>query len=257
MDWLKLSKASGHWKKYGEKLVTSLETGQPFFKIFSKGNSKLPFYAFSSLPKYSCPGAGQCLDWCYSFRAWRYPAAFYRQVQNFILLKFQPDLIRLRFDKIPQNSILRLYVDGDFDSPETIRLWFGLLNSRRDIQCYGYSKSWDLLHEFSKKNPDLIPNNYKLNLSSGGKKGNVKESDMELLPFFRGRFIAVKIPDSVERSSKRYSLPEYHQEVREAALAEGHGKVFSCPGKCGSCATGSHACGSGKFNGIVISIGIH
>ena len=36
------------------------------------GNSKLPFAAFSSLPGVTCPGAGDCLKWCYSFRSWRY-----------------------------------------------------------------------------------------------------------------------------------------------------------------------------------------
>ena len=41
----------------------------PIFK--HDGNGKLPFYCFSSLPGVTCPGAGSCLDWCYSFKAWR------------------------------------------------------------------------------------------------------------------------------------------------------------------------------------------
>ena len=64
------------------------------------GNMKLPFYAFSSLPGFDCPGAGACLygdneytpenfgkGWCYSFTGWLYPAAFFRQLQNSLLLR--------------------------------------------------------------------------------------------------------------------------------------------------------------------------
>jgi len=59
------------------------------------GNSKLPFLAYSELPMATCPGAGECgvykkdastgtiaSGWCYSFKAWRYPAAFGRQFLN-------------------------------------------------------------------------------------------------------------------------------------------------------------------------------
>lgn len=59
------------------------------------GNSKLPFLAYSELPMATCPGAGACgvykkdastgtaaSGWCYSFKAWRYPAAFARQFLN-------------------------------------------------------------------------------------------------------------------------------------------------------------------------------
>jgi len=65
----------------------------PFSVFMAQGNSKLPFYAFSSLPGFDCPGAGACLygdndftpdnfgkGWCYSFKGWRYPAAFFRQL---------------------------------------------------------------------------------------------------------------------------------------------------------------------------------
>ena len=58
------------------------------FSIFAEtGNVKLPFVSFSTLPGFSCPGAGECLKFCYSYRAWRYPAGFLRQLQNTILLQ--------------------------------------------------------------------------------------------------------------------------------------------------------------------------
>jgi len=50
--------------------------------LAGKGNKKLPFFAYSELPMATCPGAGACSNWCYSFKAWRYPAAFGRQFLN-------------------------------------------------------------------------------------------------------------------------------------------------------------------------------
>jgi len=60
--------------------------------LAAKGNMKLPFVAYSTLPMTSCPGAGGCavgLDekgkkygYCYSFTAWRYPDSFARQFRN-------------------------------------------------------------------------------------------------------------------------------------------------------------------------------
>ena len=113
------------------------------FSIFSeKGNKKLPFYAFSSLQGFDCPGAGECLysfgnarlpenfakGWCYSFKAWRYPAAFFRQLQNSLLLRSAAGraLIGKEFQEIPQGRPLRLYVDGDFANLTILRFWMDL-----------------------------------------------------------------------------------------------------------------------------------
>ena len=38
------------------------------------------------IEKNACPGAGSCVDWCYSLRAWRNPQAFFRQLQNTLLM---------------------------------------------------------------------------------------------------------------------------------------------------------------------------
>ena len=65
---------------------------KPWGAISAKGNQKLPFASYSTLPMSSCPSAGGCkveLDadggkdgYCYSFTAWRYPDAFARQFRN-------------------------------------------------------------------------------------------------------------------------------------------------------------------------------
>lgn len=62
-----LPQTKGTWGYYMLRLAVALETGRPVFKVFAKGNSKLPFFAFSALPQFTCPGAGDCLNWCYWF----------------------------------------------------------------------------------------------------------------------------------------------------------------------------------------------
>ncbi len=85
-----------------------VEERRPWMIISAKGNSKLPFASYSTLPMASCPGAGACAvkltreyeseaarkakdtkrsrlvkdGYCYSFTAWRYPNAFARQWRN-------------------------------------------------------------------------------------------------------------------------------------------------------------------------------
>lgn len=244
----------GAWKKYFPKLINGLFTGKPFLAIIAKkGNSKLPFYAFSSLPLYSCDNYGECAKYCYSLKSWRYPCALYRQIQNFLLMKFNKSAIIADFNKIPNDSTFRLYVDGDFSSREDVLFWFGLLRSNPTIKTYGYSKSWDLIESCS----DFFPTNYRLNISSGGGTQLVTKEKMLTLSITRGEFIAVKISDTIEKSSKRFALPTYHQEVREAGKLEFGINGFSCPGKCGTCASSNHACGSDKFKGIPIFIGVH
>jgi len=50
--------------------------------IAVKGNDKLPFAAYSEFPLTTCIGAGGCRNYCYSFKALRYPAAFRRFFLN-------------------------------------------------------------------------------------------------------------------------------------------------------------------------------
>ena len=87
------SSATNTTKDYATRFLTWFEnqSGPTPFSVFAAaGNMKLPFYAFSSLPGFDCPGAGACLygeneftpenfrkGWCYSFTGWRYPAAMH------------------------------------------------------------------------------------------------------------------------------------------------------------------------------------
>lgn len=107
------------WQTAFNKLADAIAFKTPKFSIFALGgNSKLPFVSFSTLPGVTCPGAGDCIDFCYSYRAWRYPSAFARMAQNAYFMRFAPNVIADAFKAIannrPDGFDFRLYVDGDF-----------------------------------------------------------------------------------------------------------------------------------------------
>ena len=232
------------------------------FRIFQpSGNSKLPFVAFSTLPVVTCPGAGECAKWCYSFNCWRNANPFFRQVQNTLLLANRDDRVGEAFEAIPEGRDVRLYVDGDFDSAETVAYWFRLIHGRPDLQVYGYSKSWAEISTQS-----TFPSNYTLNLSSGSIWENDAEmlAKMEALPITRGFFLAVSLTFSPVEAKRLKSLkeakyldPGYKAAVRQAANDQGIERMFICPGRCGSCTKTVHACGSHRFDNVPVLIGIH
>ena len=267
------AKRQGSWKHALLRFADMLERGELPHSIFAmEGNVKLPFVAFSALPVVTCPGAGACAGiaspggsadlseaFCYSLRAWRYPGAFLRQLQNTILLRFNRRAIIDAFKALPEGITMRLYVDGDFDSESTALFWFNLLRQRPDVDAYGYSKSWKILESIA----DRIPGNYVLNLSSGGIDDSAEYRErMRKLSATRGDFIALPIEGDFARGFARYKDPRYHRAVRAAAELAGLGKVFSCPGSCGECTGAGHACGATHDDGrfvmpISVVIGIH
>lgn len=245
-----------HWIKYLNKLKRVVHTGLAEFSIFSKdGNSKLPFLAFSALPgATACPGAGECLNFCYSFRAWRYPAAFCRQAQNSILMGTmtgrQTIYNALREFETEESIDFRLYVDGDFRNHEEVSFWMDCLFEYKWLNAYGYSKSWEELLAYENSGREW-PTNYQLNLSSGSRHNAEVKAQVKALPIARGEFIAVSIGEKV--TSAMHNDREHQMKLREA-----HGrKAFTCPGKCGSCTNKGHACGSARFKGIDIIIAVH
>lgn len=226
------------------------ETG-PKWQIFKlDGNSKLPFAAFSSLPGVTCPGAGDCLDYCYSFRSWRYPAAFCRQAQNAWLLQRNPQAITEAFMSLPLDITLRLYVDGDFATGADVAYWMERLRARPDVQAYGYSKSFRELLTYYKEWP-YWPKNYMLNLSGGHNHDTKTVDAMKALSITRGTFDAVSIGRKV-KSTDHGSV-----SVNKALVGITGKGIFPCPGKCGDCRKGEHACGSEKLRGIPIVIAVH
>lgn len=244
------------WQRELRKLADVCNDATPRFSVIAKGgNSKLPFMAFSSLPGIGfCPGAGDCLNWCYSFRAHRYPAAYARQAQNSILMQSEKgrESILAAIDSLRKGRDhvdFRLYVDGDFGSVADVQFWMDSLRDRPWLAAYGYSKSFAQLAAYNSVGD--WPANYKLNLSSGHAHGDALLATIETLPITRGHFKAVAIGRKVR--STDHGDRQHQQELRDAYGA----KAFTCPGKCGECTPKGHACGSDRFAGIDIIIAVH
>ena len=244
--------ASIGWQTAFDSLLNVLDTANPAWQIFKlDGNSKLPFIAFSVLPGVTCPGAGVCLTYCYSYKAWRYPAAFARQCQNTFLLRFAPDVIASALAAIKSTAgkklEFRLYVDGDFSSESDVAFWMHTLKANPHINAYGYSKSFAELLAYGRAN--AWPTNYVLNISSGHNASPATVAAVKLLPITRGEFIALPVG-----SKPIHGSIDTNKALR---IAAGDIKIFPCPGKCGTCTGSGHACGMPKLKGVVIAIAIH
>lgn len=242
------------WQNVFAKLADTFADGKPRFSVFAlSGNEKLgeTIVAFSSLPGVTCPGAGACLDFCYSFRAWRYPAAFARMVQNAFLMRFAKHTILNAFQELPYGADFRLYVDGDFANGEDVASWMHALTMRPDIKAYGYSKSFAALLGYDATGAQW-PKNYMLNISSDHNASPAMLDYVRALPITRGEFIAVSIGRKVKGSD--HGTIETNKAIR--ASTEGT-KIFPCPGACGKCTGKGHACGMPSLKGITIAIAIH
>lgn len=276
--WLKKPK----WEQYARRLYTWCysakvrDNSPPPFNIFAEGNAKLPFLSYASLPGINCPGAGACwqwikgkfMGWCYSVKAWRYPAAFMRQLQNTILergpvyrLLIIAELRRQYSRRKYSGAAVpfRLYVDGDFANLELLRFWMDTIKQFPRLSVYGYSKSLHLFEQLDKTGYDW-PTNYALNGSSGGKYENSKTAAyVQTLPIWRGEFVAVPVSKATGKAWKKQTMKREHTAEIRAKFAGS--KVFICPGKCGTCTAykaAPHACGNlDTFKNTKIVIPIH
>lgn len=248
-----LFKGKKGWQANFAKLEQVIVSGLPVYSVFAlNGNSKLPFVSFSSLPGVTCPGAGACLDFCYSFRAWRYPAAFMRQCQNAFLLRHNAPMIvqalQAANDTFKGASYdVRLYVDGDFSSAQDVSFWFDTIKAFPLANVYGYSKSFDAILAYEGE----YPTNYILNISGGHNASFETVEKVKALPITRGEFIAVSIGKKVK--STDHGTAETNKALREAFKI----KAFPCPGTCGTCTGKGHACGMQALKGVPIIIAMH
>jgi len=248
-----LFKGKKGWQANFAKLESIITSMQPAYSVFAlNGNSKLPFVSFSSLPGVTCPGAGACLDFCYSFRAWRYPAAFMRQCQNAFLLRHNQGAIvqalQAANDTFKGEAYdVRLYVDGDFSSANDVAFWFDTIKAFPLAKVYGYSKSFAEILSYK----GIYPSNYMLNISGGHNASIETINKVKALPITRGEFIAVSIGKKVK--GNEHGTPEINKALREAFKI----KAFPCPGTCGTCTGKGHACGMQALKGVPIIIAMH
>lgn len=244
------------WQSAFNKLADAIASHAPKFSIFALGgNSKLPFVSFSTLPGVTCPGAGECINYCYSYRAWRYPAAFARMAQNAYFMRFNRWSISKAFDDLvksrPDGFDFRLYVDGDFSSVGDLHFWMTHIKSAPSVRAYGYSKSFAVLLGYDTAGHEW-PSNYMLNISGGHNASPAMVEHVKTLPITRGEFIAVSIGKKVK--STDHGKPATNAAIRAALPGV---KVFPCPGTCGTCTGKGHACGMPQMKFKTIAIAMH
>jgi len=143
-----------------------------------------------------------------------------------MLIKRKAPELTKAFLALPGAVPFRLYNDGDFDSLKTLRLWFELLEKRPDISAYGYSKSWDIFLEYADSG-GRFPDNYKLNLSTGGRFDGQTgmEERMLGLPCTRGRFVTMRTRSKADYDDKSRWLYHAAEVRRVAARIRGQSKI--------------------------------
>jgi len=227
------------------------------FPIFKKGNGKLPFLNYSTVPVVNCPGADACRKWCYSLNSMRFPNATMSWLQNQVLENHHFNIIEreliswLPKFKKHKRIDFRLYNDGDFSSINVMVLWFNLIKKYPKIRAYGYTKSLNLVIELEKMGYDF-PENYKFNVSSGGKYDNLGDTGIiRNNKSYRGKFIAYNL------NGKKASVTKLSKDDKKQIRQSFNKKIFICPGACGSCTKIGHGCGIDEFKNIDIVIPIH
>jgi hypothetical protein len=163
---------------------------------FGRGNAKLSgeIYTFSLPAGYACPGAFRCMAKAdrqtgklqdgpsQTFRCFaagdeaRYPNLRKLRWHNFDLLKgkTREGMATLILDSLPEDAkLVRLHVSGDFFSDTYFLAWMDVAKAKPETLFYTYTKS--LLIWL--RNRSIVPDNFKLTASEGGKHDDVIESE--------------------------------------------------------------------------------
>lgn len=159
---------------------------------FQVGNSKLgkSIGTFSLPAGFTCPNANECLAkavkdketgkvtiqsgpemkfWCFAaLDEAKYPATFNARHHNFDLLrviKRAEDMAELIHLSLPKQPIIRVHVSGDFFNQTYFNAWMLVAKRNPNKLFYAYTKSLN----YWVASADLVPENFKLNASVGGK----------------------------------------------------------------------------------------
>jgi hypothetical protein len=112
------------------------------------GNTKIGAIDNFSLPAgqnfrgAACPGASElCESLCYAkdrlfeMNEWRY-------YTNWAYVILWPDRFIDAFKKAKLTKVFRIHVGGDFFHPNYVKIWREVIDSRKDIRFYAYTRSW-------------------------------------------------------------------------------------------------------------------
>lgn len=85
------------------------------------------------------------------------------------------ELILESLRAIPEGSIVRVHVAGDFYSETYFRAWMAAAAKRPGVNFYAYTKSVHILA----KNMGLVPGNFSITVSEGGKFDSLITAEMK------------------------------------------------------------------------------
>jgi hypothetical protein len=126
------------------------DTRGAFISRWGRGNLKIGpnVFTYSKLPGRpedggTCPGARECLEYCYSLRI-RATTPLVWQVYKENTLN-GPSLPSLPGEA----ALVRLHVTGDFDTVAYIEAWIALVKKHPDVYFWAYTRSWRV--------PSLLP----------------------------------------------------------------------------------------------------
>lgn len=226
--------------------------------IISDGNTKLPYPSFSLFPVVSCPGMGDCKYYCYSLKtALIRPTFSYRLLINYYLLTYKKDYLIENIEfylKHKKPKFFRFFVDGDFDSFETIKMFSDLAAKFKNTTFFGYTKSYILFVSYCKKNK--LPDNFVLNASSDiNKKNSTFLNDFLKIPNVRGEFQTIKTSNVVRKYKEGGA--NHESFIRNLLTVKGKTDII-CKGYCGSCggASGIPWCANKRIKNRIV-IGLH
>ena len=245
------------WGYYFNKFDRFLQTGNLEFKIIVTENRKEPFPGFASFPVVDCPGAGACVDFCYSLNSTNHPNVYFRLLQNSILMRNKDPRIAHAIKGIPHGSTVRLFTDGDYPNLDCLKFFIEIIRDNPQLTFYSYTKSFIYFYQLRRSGVKFPPN-YWFNASDGSKFPQWIEK-LKPIPTFRGEFIALPTPTPIpNRDIDPIAWKRGADQLRSVARDRGLGSVFICPGDCRYCLpNGEIACASPKFKDIPIVIRIH
>jgi hypothetical protein len=145
-----------------------VEEDDKLLGTFPIGNLKLHRILTLNLPTiYTCPGALDCIRWCYGTRPEnRFPRTLRSRQRNLEMTKRQDfsDILKVVIS-IAKNfkvTIVRPHEAGDFYNQEYLNTWLTVMKLNQEMKFYAYTRSAHL--DFTTK-----PKNFNLLYSTGGK----------------------------------------------------------------------------------------
>jgi hypothetical protein len=117
--------------------------------FFSKGNHKLSKdILIWNLPRLiTCPGAGECKDWCYEKKIERmYLGAVASRMRNYKFSQQKGWWIKvIKYLEGRPEHYVRIHESGDFYSRRYFQDWLDIITLSRGNTFYAYTKSFKIL----------------------------------------------------------------------------------------------------------------